>query len=134
MTVPSFIEWIPFGLGCAGQIVVKQTIAEPSQLSPGDDVKYSVVLNGSPDKVAEIKVTVREHPELVFDLYNNGEEGDEKAGDNIWTYQSQIPWEAPANTYHLDLCVRDAEGKEIITKGFEHQSTGRSGTIVVTVK
>jgi len=121
-------------LGCAGQIAVKQTIAEPSEVAPGEDIKIHVVLKGSKDKTGNVVVTVREYPEILISLNDNGDNGDEKAGDNIWSFKFPIPWDAPAGIYHLDISVQDKDGNEIITKGFEQQSTGRSGTIEVTIE
>ena len=125
---------IVFVLGCAARFSIEETKVEPSQVAPGEDAKIFVVFKGPKDKVANVTATVREYPEMVIPLNDKGENGDIKAGDNIWTFKMTIPWEAPADIYHLDISVYDQSGNEIITKGFEQQSTGRSGTIELTIK
>jgi hypothetical protein len=121
-------------LGCTSQIAVKQAVSEPNPVTAGEDAKFSVLMKGSKDKVTSVIIIVREYPEFTFSLYDNGENGDEMAGDNIWSFKYTIPNDAPPDLYHLDICVKDKNGNEIITKGFENQSFGRSGTIELTVK
>jgi len=125
---------VVFLLGCTGQLAVEQITAEPSSVAPGEEAKIFVVLKGPKDKAASVTATVRKYTDYSFSLNDDGVNGDEKAGDNIWTYKITIPWEAPADTYHIDISVRDNEGHVIITKGFEKQSTGRSGTTELIVK
>ena len=121
-------------IGCASQLAVKQTMIDPPQVNVGDDAKIVIVFTGEKNSVATVIATVRENPEMYFSLNDDGENGDEKAGDNIWTYTITIPWDAPSDTYHLDIRARDQEGNEIITEGYEQQSTGRSGTVEIIVK
>ena len=121
-------------LGCSSGIVIQQTIAKPSLVEPGDDTVMLVVLKGSIQKVANVSATLREYSEYTLSLSDNGENGDQKAGDNTWTYKFTIPYEAPANTYHWDISVFDITGNEIVTEGFENQTTGRSGSIELTIK
>jgi len=120
--------------GCAGKLAIDQTFAAQSEADAGGTVKIFVVFKGPVDQVASVTATVREYPDFSFAMNNTGEEGDEKAGDNIWTYTLNFPYETPANLYHFDISVTDQSGNEIITKGLEQQSTGRSGTIEITIK
>jgi hypothetical protein len=70
-------------LGCTSQIAVKQAVSEPNPVTAGEDAKFSVLIKGSKDKVTSVIIIVREYPEFTFSLYDNGENGDEMAGDNI---------------------------------------------------
>ncbi|UCE05872.1 MAG: hypothetical protein JSW07_20150 [bacterium] len=121
-------------LGCAGQLALQDIIVEPKEVVPGDDAKIFVVLKASKSKVASVVATVREVPDFSFSLNNEGKDGDEKAGDNVWSYQVMVPWEADAGIYHLDISVRDKDGNEIIARGLEQRNTGRSGSIEVIIK
>jgi len=121
-------------IGCAGQLAVKEIRMEPKETNPGEEAKIYVVLKGSTDKVSKIIATVREATDMYFSLNDEGKEGDEKRGDNIWSYQVVVPWQADAGSYHLDFSVYDKEGNELVIKGLEQQSTGRSGSIEVIVK
>ena len=96
-------------------------------------VKLTVVLKGASDKVSRVTATVREAPEFSFSLNDKGKYGDEKAGDNIWSYAITVPYEADPGDYHLDISVRDKEGQELVVEGNEKRSTGKSGTVIVTV-
>ena len=121
-------------IGCAGQLAVKEIRVEPKETELGGEAKIFVVLKGSTDKVSKIIATVREATDMYFSLNDKGEDGDEKAGDNIWSYEVVVPWDADAGTYHLDFSVYDKEGNEFVTEGMEQQRTGRSGSIEVIVK
>ena len=121
-------------IGCAGQLAVKQVMVDPMEVAAGNNTKISVVVTGSKNKVGKVIATVRENPDLFFTLNDSGQDGDEKAGDNIWTYVATVPYDAPAAKYHLDIRLSDKEGNEIIAEGLEQQTTGRSGTVEVIVK
>ena len=120
--------------GCAGQLAVKQTIADPTILTPGKEAKLFVIFKGSKNKVAEVVATVREAPDFNFSLNDKGEDGDEKAGDNIWSREVTVPLDAPSDTYHLEILAKDTDGNEIITPGLEQQQFGRSGSVEVVVE
>jgi len=129
-----FFLFFAIFLGCSSAISVTNTSIKPSTVDPGDNTLIIVELKGSITKVANVTATVREYPELTIPLNDNGESGDKKAGDNTWTFEMPVPWEAPAGTYHFDISVYDVSGNEVITKGFEQQTTGRSGSMELTIK
>ncbi len=125
--------YIAYLIGCASQLAVKEMMVEPPRVNVGAQVKIMVAFTGPKNSVATVIATVREDPEMYFALNDEGQDGDEIVGDNVWTYTATVPWDAPADTYHLDIRARDQDGDEIITKGYEQQTTGRSGTIAITV-
>ena len=131
---PSILIILILILGCAGQLAVKEIHVEPKVTEPGSEAKVFVVLKGSTDKVSKIIATVREATDMYFSLNDEGKDGDEKAGDNIWSYKVVVPWQAGAGTYHVDFSVYDKEGNELVTKGMEQQRTGPSGSVEVIVK
>ncbi|MBN2028931.1 hypothetical protein JW824_01690 [bacterium] len=120
-------------IGCASQLAVRQMMVDPPTVNVGSQAKIMVVFTGPKNAVSTVIATVRENPEMYFALNDEGQDGDEEAGDNVWTYTVSVPWDAPADTYHLDIRARDQEGNEIITGGYEQQETGRSGTVEVIV-
>jgi hypothetical protein len=120
--------------GCAAKLGVKSISSEKQSVYVGEAVKLTVVLKGSPKLVSRVIATVREAPEFSFPLNDEGKSGDVKAGDNIWSYALEVPYEADPGNYHLDISVRDKDGKELVVEGREKYSTGRSGTIEVNVK
>ena len=120
--------------GCARHLAVKQAIAEPPASAPGEKIKIMVIFEGPKDGVSEVVATVREAPDFRVVLNDNGENGDEKAGDNIWSSEQTVPFNAPANTYYLDVLALDIVGNEIITPGLEQQQYGRSGVVEVVIE
>ncbi|MFO7891859.1 MAG: hypothetical protein R6V04_16155 [bacterium] len=129
----SLLIIVLFVTACATKLSVKEMAVNPSQVSAGDEVVSYVTLNKYSDQVASVKATVREYPEYSFTLNNDGEEGDEEAGDNIWSKKMAIPWNAPAQTYHLDISILDEEGNIIARKKGEEVSE-RSGTISIEIE
>jgi hypothetical protein len=129
----SIFFMVALALGCAGQLAVKQMTVDPVEVAAGNKAKIVVAFDGPKNKVANVTATVRENPDVYYSLNDEGKNGDEKAGDNIWSRVAEVPWDAPAALYHLDIRATDKDGNEIFAKGSE-QKAGRSGTITVTVK
>lgn len=123
-----------FFAGCASKLLVKEMTVEPSPVSPGDDVMYCVVLSQPSDEVKTVRATVREYPAFTFDLNNEGKDGDVKAGDNIWSSQGTIPWDAPSQTFHIDISILDNEGNVIVKEEVEGKTLDRSGTILLVIE
>jgi hypothetical protein len=130
----SIFTILAFLAGCAGQLAVKQAIVDPPKSAPGENVKIMVKFKGPKNRVSEVVATVRDAPNFVFPLNDNGQNGDDKAGDNIWSSEQTVPYNAPANTYYLDILAKDTDGNEIITPGLEQQQYGRSGVVEVVVE
>lgn len=120
--------------GCAAKLGMKSITMDKTSANIGDSVTLTVVLKGSAKQVSRVTATVRDAPDYSFSLNDNGKYGDEKAGDNIWTYTIIVPYEADPGDYTLDISVRDKDGKELVVEGNERRTTGKSGTVVVTVK
>lgn len=119
--------------GCAGALSVGQISVSPEEVDAGAEAKIMVVFKGPKDKVAKVIVTVRENPDIYYSLNDEGKNGDEKAGDNIWTYVAAVPYDAPPAIYNLDISAYDKENNEIVTEGVSKQSMGKTGTVKVTV-
>lgn len=119
---------------CAGQLAIKQMMTEPREVTPGDNAKIFIVLKGSTARVARIVAVVREAPDLIFSLNDEGKNGDKKAGDHIWTTEAMVPWQASTGLYHLDFSIYDKEGNRLISNDMGQNRTQHSGTIEVIVK
>ncbi len=119
-----------FLAGCSSTVKLVGAKAEPSVLSPGQKGKLVVILSGAKKKVGSVVAVVREYPEYTVRLNDEGRMGDEKAGDGVWTYEFPVPYDAPAQDYHLDITIRDKDGN-IIQVG---QAKGPAATIVVKVQ
>ncbi len=103
--------------GCAGQrLMMMDAAMDPVKVSPGDVATVRVKVVDTKGVVASVTATVREAQEIVLDLNDNGEEGDEVAGDGIWSMDIDIPWDAPAGTYNWDFEAFDADRVPLTVK------------------
>jgi len=109
-------------IGCATRLSLKQVMVDPPQITRGSKAKIIVVFKGPKSKVASVQATVRENPEITYNLNDNGTNGDEKANDNIWTAQTTVPYDAPAGMYHLDIRAIDKDNNEIVSRELEQLS------------
>ncbi len=121
---------LAFVFGCSSTVKLVSAKAEPNVLSPGQKGKLVVVLSGAKKKVGSVVAVVREYPEYSVRLNDEGRMGDEKAGDGVWTYEFPVPYDAPAQDYHLDITIRDKDGN-IIQVG---QAKGPAATVVLRVQ
>lgn len=123
-------------MSCAGssQLAVADATATPKPVAPGKNVTLHVTVKGPTKNVDRVETTVREYPDFRGQLTNDGQNGDTKAGDNVWSTSFQVPYDAPAGTYHVDVSVYDTNGNEVVTKALENQWTGKSATIEVVVQ
>ena len=80
----------------------------PAKVSPGEKTLVQVKLVDPQGIVSIVVATVREFPQMSFDLNDNGEHGDAVAGDGIWSYAMEVPSVAPAGKYTWDFEAYDA--------------------------
>ncbi len=130
----SIICLVSLAIGCAGALRIGQITVTPDEVEAGSTTTIMMVIKGPKNKIAKVIATVRENPDIFFTLNDEGKDGDEKAGDNIWTYTATVPYDAPPLVYNLDFSAYDKMNNEIVTEGLENQSMGKSGTAKVTVK
>ena len=118
-------------LAYAGQPKLKEAKIEPSVASTGDSVKITVEFTGKKKDIKSVTLLVREYP---YEGPRIELQPDPESKKNVWVATGVVPWDAPAETFHLDISAIDKNGKEIVTKGFENITTGRTGTIIFKVK
>ncbi|MHC4132322.1 MAG: choice-of-anchor X domain-containing protein [Planctomycetota bacterium] len=100
--------------GCASQrLEMIDAKIDPPKASPGDESVISVKVIDTKGVVAAVTVTVREYPEVVMDLKDNGQQGDTVAGDGVWSIAFDIPYEAPEGEYNWDFEAFDADGNPV---------------------
>lgn len=114
-------------------LAVLDAYAEPQPASAGEMVSLLVKLDGPIENVDYVQMTVREFPDMVSRLRNDGRGGDETAGDNVWTLSTEVPIDAPAGTYHVDVSVFNVNGDELVTEELADQWTGKSASISLKI-
>ena len=124
------IMFIPLVVS-AKQPKLKSATIEPKVAATGDTVTITVEFTGKAKSIKEVSFIVREYP---YDYPRTWLTHDKKEKKNIWKLVGPIPWDAYAQSYHLDIRALDKKGKEIVTKGLEKQSTGRTASIEFKVK
>jgi len=121
--------------GCAGQrLAMMDARIDPAKLSPGDESIICVRVIDTQGVVAAVTATVREEPDIILDLNDSGEKGDEVAGDGVWSIAFDIPYEASEGEYNGDFEAFDANGDpvKVTTKeGGEEPLTAEASVEVV---
>jgi len=89
---------------CAGiRLTMQDAGFRPEVVSPGDDALILVKIEDSRGVVAKVKATLRQDREYNTDLNDRGKNGDEAAGDGLWSSSFHVPWDAPADVYDWDF-------------------------------
>ena len=117
-------------LGCASQPKLLQARFEPKAVTAGDDVRFVVVFSGKQIDLKEVFLTVREYPDEYPKIPLSP---DTTSQGNVWVHTVTLPYEPPADIYHMDINAIDKKGQEIIGKGFEKNTTSKAGTIELPV-
>ena len=116
---------------CSSQPKLVQTSIEPELLAPGESANVTVEFSGNQSDMKQVYLTVREYP---YDFPMIELEADKSSNANLWKLDMAVPYEAYPGEYHLDINALLKDGNEIITEGFETNSTGKAGSIIIKVK
>jgi len=126
-----FLLFFPTVVVFSEQPTLKSAEVVPAIASRGDTVKIVVEFTGNPKDLKAVSFVVREYQEDYPKVFLRPVEKDSA---NVWAAIGPIPYDAPLETYHLDIQAVDSTGQEIVTKGFENQPTGRTGTMQLQIK
>jgi len=88
----------------------------PALVKPGDTGLITVKLNDKRDVVARIEGVVRGYERRKLELYDDGANEDKKAGDGVWTLQVDVPYEAPAGQFLVELTAYNDKGEPVLVK------------------
>jgi hypothetical protein len=117
-------------LAMAGQPKVVKATITPAKASIGDSVKVEVEFTGKKADLKQVYLVVRGYE---YDTDAIVLKACDKSKKNVWVADQVIPYEAPAEIFHLDVNAIDKKGKEIVSKGFENNSSGKAGSVELTV-
>lgn len=85
----------------------------PESVKAGEEITLTVKL-ADPNRVVDtLSAEVAIPKPVTVDLFDKGDEGDEVAGDNIWTRKLMIPADTPVGSYEVRISAFDADGKPI---------------------
>lgn len=116
-------------LATAAQPKLVEAKITPDKASVGDKVTVTVEFTGKAKDLKQVYLTVREYPYDGPTIVLKPVEGKK----NIWTAEETVPYDAPAETYNLDITAVDKKGDEIVTEGFENNYTGKTGSVQLEV-
>lgn len=86
--------------GCAGtQLTMQNAGFRPEVVSPGDEILIVVNIEDSEGVVVKVVAKLKQDRSYYALLNDNGENGDEVAGDGLWSSHFEVPWNAPAAVY-----------------------------------
>lgn len=113
----------------AGQPELVKAKISPEVAAIGDTVTVSVEFSGEANDMEKVFLKVREYPYEGPTIMLHPVEGEK----NVWTAEETVPYDAPAETFNLDITAMDSEGMEIVTQGFESNRFGKAGSVMIEV-
>ena len=114
------------------KVTAQISILPVINIKAGEKGILSVNVIGTESKIARISMVVREYPEYIYVLNDNGENGDVRAKDGIWSVEVNVPIDAYGN-YNLDCVLYDSDGNPVMTKSENGKEIKPMLTIVVNV-
>ena len=82
------LVWVPLLSGCNSLGGVPEIIGStisPEALHPGDTALITISVKDKNGIVASVEGVIDEEPSRSLKLHDDGEEGDKKAGDGMWS-------------------------------------------------
>jgi len=90
---------------------------DPVTLHPGDTALVTVQVKDKNDIIASIAGVIEEEPSRKLKLHDDGQEGDVKAGDGIWSLAVQVPLQAPPGAFNLTFTAYRSDGVPVPIRG-----------------
>lgn len=97
----------------------QESMVIPTVLNPGNSGLIRVELWDRYNIVHKVEGRLREDDRIVFSLNDLGEQGDATAGDEFWSLQIDVPFNAPPGAYTLDVYGFGSSGDPILVKDDE---------------
>jgi hypothetical protein len=88
---------------------IKEVSVRPAEVSAGGTLSVSVFFEGPQEGVLTVLAKFREATDLKYPLNDDGINGDERAGDHVWSGLIQIPSDVPKGGYHFDILALDRD-------------------------
>lgn len=91
---------------------------DPDPVKIGKKFTASCKVTGELEKIEYVAAVPIVAPEFTMELRDEGKEGDEKAGDGIFTTSGSPPAEAEPGDYDIEFVVYDKNGDPIMVPSF----------------
>ncbi|MFZ2055174.1 MAG: choice-of-anchor X domain-containing protein, partial [Candidatus Aminicenantales bacterium] len=115
-------------------VLINKVAAQPTEVEAGGTLLLSAVFEGPEEGVLVVFANLREATDLKFPLNDDGLNGDERAGDNIWSSLIQVPSYAPKGQFHFDILAIDKDLNGIYLPGAIKAEKRELGSLIFSVK
>jgi hypothetical protein len=133
----STVVLLAFFCGCnttGRQPQFKSATITPAQLKPGDNAVITADVKDRHNIIRKIEGVVQEDPSIKLKLNNEGVAPDAKAGDNLWSLQVAVPFQAPPGSFLLQLTAYRADGTPVPVKTKGGKSEPLTATVPVVIQ
>lgn len=110
------------------------TAIEPARLHPGDTALITIDVKDKNDIIHSIEGVVEEEPDISLALQDDGQEGDEKAGDGTWSLAVLVPAEAPAGSFNLTFTAYRSDGVAVPIRGKDGEITALTAEMPLEIQ
>ncbi len=122
-------------VGCAygRKPVMRDAVVSPSSLQPGESALITVKLNDRYGIVDSVVAVVREDTRVRLPLRDDGTLGDVEAGDDVWSLQVDVPFQAPPGDFTLDIVAFRSDGEPITVSRNDGGDVPLAATATVSI-
>ncbi|HDP34381.1 MAG TPA: hypothetical protein ENN29_04640 [Candidatus Hydrogenedentes bacterium] len=123
--------------GCntlSGQPQITRAAINPEVLEPGASAVITLSVKDRQNVVERIEGVVLEDPRITFRLRDDGQPPDEKAGDDEWSMQVDVPFQAPPGQFRLEFTAYGPDGLPVSIRDREGRVTPLQQTIPIIIQ
>ncbi|HOC68889.1 MAG: hypothetical protein BWX80_00021 [Candidatus Hydrogenedentes bacterium ADurb.Bin101] len=106
----------------------------PAVLRPGESAVISLAVKDRHRIITRVEGVIVDAPDTTFALRDDGAAPDEKAGDNVWSMQVDVPFQAPPGEFKLEFTAYDKTGTPITVRTKESGVIPLKEALVVRIE
>lgn len=95
---------------------MRDAMVTPAQLQPGGSALLTVKISDRNNVVQRVEGVVKEYPQMVLPLYDDGTHGDVEADDNVWTLKVDVDFQAAAGQFTVEVKAYDGKGRVVVVR------------------
>jgi hypothetical protein len=111
----------------------KATAIAPAALHPGDTALITIEVKDKNEIIHAITGVIKEEPDIKLSLHDDGQEGDVKAGDDLWSLAVRVPLEAPPGSFNLTFTAYRSDGVAVPIRGEGGEISALSAEMPLTI-
>ncbi|MFP4503056.1 MAG: hypothetical protein ACLFTT_18845 [Candidatus Hydrogenedentota bacterium] len=137
LTWPAFALVAGLVAGCntiAGQPHFEKAELNPPVLAPDTSGVISVKVADPHDIVDRVEGVVTEDTRITLPLHDDGVPPDETAGDDVWSLEVEVPFDAPPGDFTLAITAYRENGLPINVKRKGEEAAPMTTTVPVVIQ